>query len=431
MTLSPSTSLAKPSVTDTRQVRLTSRMVHIGSAVSELTPFEYVREGRFVYLPDQDELAKALRQRGREYLNDYIARVEQRENITSLLKKAFGEDWTRATGETGRAIFPRALRSVNWAGNEITKLRPMIRNGFGHHYIPGSSIKGAIRTAIAYHLLKHSDRYQVPQASRVSAIESQLRQSMGELKRKAKFADDSLFMDELFGNFGLTYQGREVRARQGPNTDIMRAVSVSDSEPLIEQKIERDGKRPSFNNLPVVAEVVVSSRFPDYKAKFRASIYAEMVFNAQTQFTLSVDHDMLSWFRHNRGMALPFESVDDLLKICQDFAQEQWDFEHDYWATIVNNPNARDRNVSKNLNFDSIQDLYEPEACPHTLRLGWGSGLRGTTINLLLPDETVREIRDTCGLRAPGFEAPKSRRTIMNSRGEIRYVPGWVKLEAL
>lgn len=425
MTLSLSTSLTKPNVADTRQVRLTSRMVHIGSAVPKLNPFEYVKTAKFVYLPDQDELAKALRQRG--FLNDYIARIEQRDEIITLLEDALGDAWPTALGTEGRPIFPKSLRSVNWAGNAITDLRPMIRNGFGHHYIPGSSIKGAIRTAIAYHLLKHSDQYHVPQTSRVSAIESQLRQSMGELRRKAKFADDRLFMDELFANFGLAYQGREVRVRQGPNTDIMRAVQVSDSEPLIEQKIERDGKRPTFNNLPVVAEVVVSSRFPDYKAKSRASIYAEMVFNVRTQFTLSVDHEMLSWFRHNKGLTLPFESVDDLLKICQEFAQEQWDFEHDYWATIVNNPNAQ----GKNLSFDYIQELYEPEACPHTLRLGWGSGLRGTTINLLLPDETVREIRDTCGLSAPGFEAPKSRRTIMNSRGEIRYVPGWVRLEAL
>lgn len=425
MTLSLSTSLTKPNVADTRQVRLTSRMMHIGSAVSKLNPFEYVKTAKFVYLPDQDELAKALRQRG--FLNDYIARIEQRDEIITLLEDALGDDWPTALGTEGRPIFPKSLRSLNWAGNAITELRPMIRNGFGHHYIPGSSIKGAIRTAIAYHLLKHSDRYHVPQANQISAIETRLRESMGELKHKAKFADDRLFMDELFANFGLTYQGQDVRARQGPNTDIMRAVQVSDSKPLVEQKIERDGQSPTFRNLPVVAETVISSRFPDYKAKYRASIYAEMVFNVRTQFTLSVDHDMLSWFRHNQGMALPFKSVDDLLQICQEFTQEQWDFEHDYWATIANNPNAQ----GKNLNFDYVQELYEPEACPHTLRLGWGSGLRGTTINLLLSDETVREIRDTCGLKAPGFEAPKSRRTIMNSRGEIRYVPGWVRLEAL
>ncbi len=427
MTIALSQSLPRPNVTDTRRVRLTSRILHIGSAVSKLNPFEYVKTPKFVYLPDQDELAKVLRQRGA--LHDYIGRIERREDLTTLLEDVLGDDWPLVQSTEGQPIFPKALRSVNWAGMDITDLRPMIRNGFGHHYIPGSSIKGAIRTAIAYHLLKHSDRYQVPQGSRVSAIETRLRESMGTLKREAKKADDN-FMSELFTNFGLNYQGRSVRAQNGPNTDIMRAVVVSDSAPLVEQKIERDGQRPSFRNLPVVAETVVSSRFPDYKAKYRASIYAEMVFNVRTQFTLSVDHEMLTWFRHNGGnggMVLPFESVDDLLEICQDFAQEQWDFEHDYWVTIDNNPNTQGRN----LNFDTINQLYEPEACPYTLRLGWGSGLRGTTISLLLPDETVQDVRDTCGLRAPGFEAPKSRRTILNSRGEICYVPGWVKLEVL
>ena len=425
MTIAPSPSLIKPNVLETKQIRLASRILHIGSAVSRLNPFEYVQTSRFVHLPHQDALAKALRQRG--FLADYIYCIEDREPIDDLLEKALGESWQSFKDEDGNRVFPVEQRSLNWATQKITDLRPMIRNGFGHHYIPGSSIKGAIRTAIAYHLLRHAERYRVPQSSRPSAIEAKLKKSMGELKRKAKFMDDSLFMGELFENFGLTYQGRSIRARQGPNTDIMRAIHVSDSEPLIEEKIERKGKPPIFKNLPVVTEVVVSSRFPDNKAKYRATIYAEMVRNVQTQFTLSIDHDMLSWFRHNQGMQLPFTCVADLLTICQEFAQEQWDFEYDYWINIRNNPNAR----GKNLDFSFIKESYEPETCPHTLRLGWGSGMRGTTVNLCFPDALVGEIRDACGIKAPGFEAPKSRRTILNAKGEIRYAPGWIKLEVV
>ncbi|MBA3924045.1 MAG: type III-A CRISPR-associated RAMP protein Csm5, partial [Nostocaceae cyanobacterium] len=63
--------------------------------------------------------------------------------------------------------------------------------------------------------------------------------------------------------------------------------------------------------------------------------------------------------------------------------------------------------------------------------LGWGSGMTGTTIGLCLDDEVRAEIRDTCGLKAPGFEAPKSRRTVMNPNGEIKFVPGWVKFKSL
>ena len=89
-----------------------------------------------------------------------------------------------------KSIFPRIGSSLKWAKQKITDLRPMIRNGFGQLYIPGSSIKGAIRTAIAYHLLKHSPK-------QVSDIERQLHQRMGEIRRELSLSDDELFMDQL------------------------------------------------------------------------------------------------------------------------------------------------------------------------------------------------------------------------------------------
>lgn len=414
--------IAKPNVCETQQIRLTSRLLHIGSAVSQLSPFEYVQAGKFVYLPRTDALARSLKSRG--FLNDYIQHIQDQQPIVSLLENALGEEWWTATDADGEALFPTHLRSLNWAG-KISSLRPMIRSGFGHHYIPGSSIKGAIRTAIAYHLLKHSDQYNVPQNQQPSQIEQQLRKSMGDLKRKARFADDPLFMDTLFADYDLYYHNHQVQSCQGPNTDIMRALQVSDSQPLREQQIPRENRSPSFRNLPIVSEVVISSRFADYLAKYRDPVYAEIVLNVRTQFTLSLDHEMLSWFRHKQGMVLPFHSVADLLKICQEFAQDQWDSEHDYWAEIKNNLNDR----RKPLDFSYIQALYEPVTCPYSLRIGWASGLTGTTVSMLFPDETVAKIRDTCGRGAPGFEAPKSRRTVIDGRGDIRFAPGWVKFE--
>lgn len=416
--------LAKPNVCETRQIRLTSRLLHIGSAVSQLSPFEYVKTGKFVYLPRPDALAQALKSRG--FLNDYIQRIENRSEIVTLLRDALGNEWWQAEDVEGNPLFPNHLRSVQWA-DDVTNLRPMIRDGFGRHYIPGSSIKGAIRTAIAYHLLKHADQYDVPKAQRPSQIEERLRKSMGELKRKAKFVDDPLFMDSLFTDYDLRYQNRSVKARTGPNTDLMRAVRVSDTQPLVEQKIQSENKRPFFRNLPIVSEVVVSSRSADYRAKYRAPLYAEMVLNVRTQFSISVDHEMLGWFQHKNGMKLPFQSTDDLLKICEEFAQDQWDLEHDYWTSVKNNLNAN----GKRLDFTDIRKMYEPTHCPYSLRIGWASGLMGTTVNLLLPDETVSQVRDKCGIPAPGFEAPKSRRTVMNPKGEIKFVPSWVKFEAV
>ncbi|QLE39857.1 type III-A CRISPR-associated RAMP protein Csm5 [Nostoc sp. C052] len=424
MTFSPEFALKKPDFYQSKRIQLTSPILHIGSSVSRLNPFEYVQTDKKVYLPNQEALAKALIKQGGRFLDDYIQAIEEREDISRLLKQAFGFEWWNISVD-GCQAFPKEAISQKLTGENITDLRPMIRNGMGQLFIPGSSIKGAIRTAIAYHLLKHGDRYQVASSKQVSEIEKTLRQKLGQINQyQHKFLDDELFMDSLFSEFSLTYQERNFSGK-GPNTDFLRALKITDSEPLLESKIRTKKGQEIPVNLPVVAEVIVSSRFPDYLAKYKASIYAEMVRNVQTEFTLTLDTEMLLWFKHKQGMKLPFSNIDELLQICQEFTQEQWDYEHDYWEEIKNNPRAS----GKNLDFNHIREFYEPEKSPYSQRLGWGSGMTGTTINLLLDDELREDIRDTCGLKAPGFEAPKSRRTVMNPNGEIKFVPGWVKFK--
>jgi len=421
--------LTKPNPYETKTIRLMSPIVHIGSEVQRLNPFEYVQTPSKVYIPDSEALARQLYNRGR--LKDYISAIENRQGIANLLEDTFGEDWENVTDDTGRPIFPDEGTRRKWTDDRITDLRPMIRNGNGQFYIPGSSIKGAIRTAIAYHLLKYSDRYGVPQANRVSAIEKELRSRLdrGQLEKKfeQKRTASVLFEEALFTEFDLTYQGRSANVkRYGPNTDFMRAVSVSDTDPLVEKRVKtKKGTAPA--NIPIVSEVVVSSRFPNRNAKYRASIYVEMVNRVRTEFTLSIDGEMLDWFRHSQGMKIPFSTVDELLAICQDFAQEQWDFDHDYWNSIRDNLDAG----GERLNFVDVRRFYNPEKCPFTLRIGWGSGMTGTTIGLRLGEELRSQLRDAVGISAPNFEAPKSRRSIRNRDGEITLVPGWAKFKVL
>ena len=202
MTILPTGAIEKPKVYESKYICLTSPILHIGSEVSQLNPFEFVVAGNKVYLPNSDLLAKELLKRAR--LQDYLKAIEKREPIGNLLKQVFGDTWWQVKSED-RLIFPKNKTSQKWTDKLIANLRPMIRNGFGVLYIPGSSIKGAMRTAIAYHLLKYQDKYNVPQQQRVSEIEKELRIRLdnGELQRKPKSASQSLFMDSLFTNFNL------------------------------------------------------------------------------------------------------------------------------------------------------------------------------------------------------------------------------------
>ncbi len=428
MVVSPESALQKPDVYESIRIQLSSSILHIGSAVSRLNPFEYVQTAKKVYLPNQEALAKALQQSGGKFLNDYIQAIEERRDISNLLRNAFGTEWWNVTDADGEAIFPKNAIAQKLTDASVTDLRPMIRNGMGQLFIPGSSIKGAIRTAIAYYLLKYPERYGVHSTKRVSEIENTLRQRLGELREKfrQKFVDDNLFMNSFFSDFNLTYQDR-VFSGNSQNTDFLRCLKVTDSEAIVESQMTTKKGTKIPINFPCVAEVIVSSKFANDLAKYRASLYVEMVRNVQTEVTLSLDKEMFSWFKHKEGMKIPFSTLHELVQICQEFSQEQWDYEHDYWQNIKNNSNASGRN----LDFNSIREFYEPDKCPYSLRLGWGSGMNGTTVGLCLDDELREQIRDTCGIQAPGFEAPKSRRTVINLNGDIKFVPGWVKFKTL
>jgi CRISPR-associated protein Csm5 len=408
-------------------IKLTSPLLRVGGAVQSLSPFEYVQSGKRVYIPHSELLARELYRYGR--LNEYIDRIDLSEPIEPLLKTAFGDDWANTRTQDNRSIFPTQLQK--WTDDRITDLRPMIRNGMGQLYIPGSSIKGVIRTAISYYLVKHGHKFATPPAQQPSELEIRIREKMqsSDFQYKkythASF-DDSVLIDPLFTDYKLTYIDKLIPAKQGPNTDFMRSIKISDSIPLLPKTLKSKTGKTRQDNVAIAAAVTVSSYFQDDRAKRRATIYAEMVRNANTTFTIGIDREMLSWFEHQQGMKLPFNSIEDILNICREFAQDQWDEEHDYWNVVTNNYHQNHQ-----LDFNDIREFYKPETCPYKLRLGWGTGMNGTTIGLVLPEELRQKIRDSCGIPAPNFAAPKSRRTVANASGEIKYALGWVKLDSI
>lgn len=135
-----STALKKPDLLEVKQIQLTSNYIHIGSEVSKLIPIEYVATPSRVYLPDRDALAQALREEGK--LQEYINRIEQRVEITTLLRDTFGDRWYETETDDDKPIFPEYRSSRCWTEQKITDLRPMIRNGFGQLYIMDHQLRG-------------------------------------------------------------------------------------------------------------------------------------------------------------------------------------------------------------------------------------------------------------------------------------------------
>jgi CRISPR-associated protein Csm5 len=409
----------KPKFLESRRIRLSSPILHIGSEFQTLIPFEYIQSSNKVYIPNQEALARALNKLGGSFLQDYIQKIQQRQDITQILNQAFRSGFENQIDEYGNLIFPTTGISDKWC-DDVTNFRPMIRNGMGDRYIPGSSIKGAIRTAITYYILKR-------QSEIVSDIELKLREKLGN---KRKLSDD-IFMKNLFSNYYLQSGTNPIGRTSDANTDFMRAIKITDTKPLIERSIKTKQGKPKKVNIPIVTEVILSSfahrrtkeGFIEKLAKYKSPIYVEMVHEVRTEFTLTLDTEMLSWFHHKEGINIPFTTIEELLNICNEFATAQWNYEQKYWINISNN-------LKDNLDFELIKEEYAKQ-CPYDLRIGWGCGMPGTTVSLAYEkdEKLMADIRDASGtFKAPGYEAPKTRRTVADKDGDIKFVPGWVKL---
>ncbi len=410
----------KPEVYETRSIRLTSPLIHIGGAVSQLSAFEFVKTDDRVYLPNLDALMSGIQQADR--LDEYIELIKGRKPITNLLKSVFGEDWTQATGRNGEPIFPAHLSSALWGDRDAINelLRPMIRDGFGRLYLPGTSIKGAIRTAIAYHIVKHNP-------AKSSDIETRLRSLLDDRKITSskstsnKWQTDNFsekVMNEIFTGFVLNARGKRITNANNANTDFMRVVRLSDSSPLLPH---------DEVNEPIVTKVIACSytRKNDNQLQNRASIWTELVQSAETVFMLGIDPELLSWFEQPKGREIPFQTIDDLLAICREFAQEQWTRDRVYWQN-------KSSNVAAGLDVALIQDFYADELCPYDLRIGWGCGMTGTTIQSSFQsvnrEQLKTDLRNACW-KSSDYEAPKSRRVAIGETGQLAYPLGWVKFE--
>jgi CRISPR/Cas system CSM-associated protein Csm5 (group 7 of RAMP superfamily) len=99
------------------------------------------------------------------------------------------------------------------------------------------------------------------------------------------------------------------------------------------------------------------------------------------------------------------------------------------------------------LDINALGNFYQNNCLEKIMKIGWGTGLLGTTIALFLKDNdklTLRRdgvpvhvleiLRDEVIHQVPvkkGRFVPKSSRVILNSEQKPEYPLGWVKLEEI
>ncbi len=386
--------------------------IHIGCDPQQLSANEFVAKGKYCYVIDRSKFSALLvKENLRSQFSDAIRKEKAKFRLDAFLK-----DYISLDDALLESI--SSYRMEAQAQIDFTNPSPFIRDALYNPYIPGTSIKGAIRTAIMFSIfekMRQREGTQYPQKL-VSYVEKRLEQinnapdwqkRKGWFKSSQKQSFAESLSNEIFQHYNISTSQRYF----GPHTDIMRALKVSDSITPV------DG-------LIVEQVMLMSTRRNETPYNKNDTILCvECLPEDQTvSFTLTVDENILKHFQKNAREPLPFNSAGDILQIIADFAERQWRTDSDYLFSL---PNSRDVDLNDSRGFYDQQDIPN-------FRFGWGTGLLGTTVDLLLPPELRKEIRNTLFVNRDDDEAPKSRRLIVSDEHKPYWadVPlGWCEIK--
>lgn len=470
------------------QLRLyTLSPLHIGTG-ENLAPLDYVAHKEVFYRIDQEELIKLVRAQfpdGAKRFSDWISaqyaamrdlrdnreqsQLANRINAHAFFKaqgqeRAFLQYLSGSTGS--RVIYDDDIRERQ-RGQDVVALgqvREAARSA-GKPYLPGSSIKGALRTALLYaYLTDHAD------AERVRKLVDMRLQDRRSCKENfAKPLEEEVFFCDYF-------DGTKGRNRSGEaQMDLMRAVSVSDAA------LQGEDSRLAVAKINIY--LVEKRRHPNRRdevtmasGRQRQASYAEVIpAGRELTATLTVDgaflYRLAHWAQGDKGLARGHDKywigldtrisklfgmslsemrqstpeaiaarVEQYMVNCLDrFARRQLDRQN-IWTEHYVKHDERDRYASRiKRGFNPLRAAGETPF----LHLGYGAGFTATTALLYFLEDQKREklakaILEQFGIgRAPNQKGPytanlarfpKSRR-LVETQGSIQPL-GWLALLA-
>lgn len=286
--------------------------IHIGAERDELFPMEFVHLNGKIYIINQTRLFKELKNKDRlgKLLEEIDTRQEKFE-LSEFLKKN-----GLLTGEflTKDGVTSYSIGNLNNLKPE--RIRPFIRNAFSQPYIPGTAIKGAIRTAIMWKILDYlktnnnswfnkkvtkfiNDELDFYEKNKRHLQKGQFKKtffSRGERDKKGKPGKSGL-LELIFQRFLL-----EGAKEFDPHTDILRALKISDTKPLDKDALE-------IENVKVLSAGKGLSKptYPEVIPK-----------DKELTFILTIEENILRDFleknRNNPDTIIPFEKIEEMLK---------------------------------------------------------------------------------------------------------------------
>jgi CRISPR-associated protein Csm5 len=349
-------------------------------------------------------------QNGRWYLINIRKVLERsKEDPTNLANAMMqqGFNWASWLQRSGIAPTEVASYSVACVQNPgSTKIRACIRDPFWRPYIPGSTLKGAIRTAILESIVVNLTLRERQQTTR-RILERDERGRLAPRERVGQKTVERLLLGRHTG-------------RNDSNYDLLRALHISDSEPIDPEKAQIGlAWVHTLRNGQLVQKQVGQEEYKMFLEWLPVGV--------QTRLTLRLDERLLEGaypkqlgFRDNQ-----IEVLRGFVAACNGRASMMIDHEGGFYEDYGLPAIAK---FYQMLN-QRLQQIEEQGG--FLLNIGWGGGWETKTVTNPLTvdlDEEYERIRRTYNLgRRDSEEFPKTRR--LAYRDNQPFAPlGWVAL---
>lgn len=342
--------------------------LHIGSGAELLAEFDF-------FVPDKDS--------ARTYVLDQHAVYEAEVRVGGDAARL---DQTPVTLLRNRSV-PPDPRFVRYAlsgapARDMTVLREQLKDVRDGLYLPGSSVKGALRTAVAQYLFG-TQRYQPDRT---------------QLRDRAEQADDA-WMRDLFGDT--------------PQQDVFRTLRVSDSRalPIGPDQLQVCLVRPFLSARQYSAPIAVEAVAPGVVFETEIDI-DELTLN----YAADPDYDQDLEWQDRLGL------ISGWLPMVRESSRAQ----------------LRElQRKARFLGYDSMAAFCEQQLASSdrwieegvfALQVGWGAGWESTTVGLYLEGDLWQDVRTRYRLGRPpeggadwdpdlSKPFPKSRRLVSDESG--------------
>lgn len=438
-----------------------------------------------IYLIDNDKLCEYIAQKDK--IDEYVKYFDLSANREISLKDFLSSNKIDPNLDELKNMSKGITKMSERSRNE----NKFIQNGNGKHFIPGSSIKGAIRNAVLWKILSEPSKmklfktflnHHLPVVDDLISVSIKIDERDYEqvkniinksnfLKSKSILNNDRVDKDR-FEKIKKPYK-EHLSAIKDDLNNTVDSISYTALIPnkIISQDLDAEQKKylEKFNELwrdanetlrdffrivkisdanfegdvilkNEVAKAVCkdATKTPpeSYQKKFQIPLECAQA-KTKARFKISIDLNLAQDF-FPTGIPFYLQSVSNLLKTVDEFFRAVADFEETQFynglISIPNDINPNDkRNAKLKVNTEKVYNLYKTKFGltddKLIFRTGWGGGFMSKTqfLHLTMPERV--KIRDLVRFNGSPI-APKSRCLIVEGQNAITPL-GWCNLAIL